>query len=107
MLLGRRDGSASGHGLWGLPGGRVESGEGLPEAAARERHEEMGLDVDPSSLSMPGVRRYGVDGVQGEDFVFLARHASGTPLPCTRPRRSRGSRRATGRRTPCRGSCPC
>lgn len=81
VLLGRRDGSAYGHGLWGLPGGGVESGEGLPEAAARELHEETGLEVPPGALSVLGVRRYAVDGVQGTDFLFLARSWAGEPRP--------------------------
>ena len=81
VLLGRRDGSSYGHGLWGLPGGQVEAGEGLPEAAARELHEEMGLEVGSDALSVLGVRRYAVDGVQGTDFLFLTRSWAGEPQP--------------------------
>lgn len=37
-------------GLWSLPGGSVEAGEGAAQAAAREIHEEIGLRVDPAEL---------------------------------------------------------
>jgi ADP-ribose pyrophosphatase YjhB (NUDIX family) len=33
-------------GLWGLPGGRIEPGESVAEAALREVKEETGLDVE-------------------------------------------------------------
>lgn len=45
VLLGRRTG-ASANGLWTLPGGRVESGESLAEAALRELAEETGAIAD-------------------------------------------------------------
>lgn len=70
VLLGRRDGSAYGHGLWGLP-----------EAAAREVSEETGLTLDPAALAVLGVRRYEVDGAQGTDFLFRVRSWEGTPQP--------------------------
>ncbi len=34
------------HGLWSIPGGKLESGESLVEACRREFHEETGLRVE-------------------------------------------------------------
>jgi len=46
ILLMRR----SDNGLWGLPGGFVELGESVAEAARREVHEETGWTVDIGRL---------------------------------------------------------
>lgn len=81
VLLGRRAGVSYGEGLWGLPGGRVEPGEGLPEAAAREAREEMGVVVRPALLRALGVSRYDLGGVAGADFLFAARAWEGRPRP--------------------------
>jgi 8-oxo-dGTP diphosphatase len=81
VLLGRRDGTGYGAGLWGLPGGRVERGEALADAAVREVWEEMGLQVSAEALTFIGVSRYDVGGTQGSDFLYLARDWSGEPLP--------------------------
>lgn len=78
-MLGRRDGSAYGDGLWGLPGGRVELSEALAEAAAREVWEEVGVKVGP--LQLVGVRRYEVEGVWGVDFFFRAGEWQGEAHP--------------------------
>ncbi len=46
VLLIRRGGEPL-RGEWSIPGGLVELGEGLEEAARRELKEETGLDVEP------------------------------------------------------------
>ena len=43
LLIRRARGTAVGH--WSIPGGRLEFGEGLKAAVAREVHEETGLEV--------------------------------------------------------------
>ena len=46
LLLVQR-GRGAGQGLWSIPGGRVEGGERLTDAVAREVLEETGLSVEP------------------------------------------------------------
>ncbi|MGQ3674481.1 NUDIX hydrolase [Xanthobacter sp. TB0139] len=53
VLLVRR-GSASGcdnAGLWSLPGGKVEPGETVADAALRELHEEVGVEAEITGLA--------------------------------------------------------
>ena len=45
LLQRRKD-----NGLWGIPGGSLEPGESLEEAAIRETYEEVGLVIDQLSL---------------------------------------------------------
>lgn len=50
LLLVKRDREPA-RGLWSLPGGRVEWGESLMEACAREVREETGIEVDIEGLA--------------------------------------------------------
>jgi len=50
LLVRRRD-----NGQWDLPGGRVEPGERVEEAAGRELKEETGLEVEVADLRLLGV----------------------------------------------------
>ena len=50
VLLVRRN-HAPAMGQWSLPGGRVEWGETLREAVAREVREETGVEIDVEGLA--------------------------------------------------------
>ena len=81
VLLGRRAPGRLHAGLWGLPGGKVEAGESLAEAAARELHEETGLQVVPAALVPLGVTHYRTPEGAGFSFFFLAGDLPGDPRP--------------------------
>lgn len=51
VLLTRRPESLRRHaGQWALPGGRLDAGETLEQAALRELHEELRLDLAPDNI---------------------------------------------------------
>ena len=77
VLLIRR-GKPPREGEWSLPGGRIERGEGVREAALRELREETG--VEARLVGLIDV----VDGLFGADFHYvlidyLAEWVSGEP----------------------------
>ena len=50
ILTRRASGLRSHKGQWALPGGRLDEGESAAQAALRELHEEIGLDLAPESV---------------------------------------------------------
>lgn len=76
VLLVER-GSGEGAGLWSVPGGKVEPGESLEAAAAREVHEETGFVVEVGdelwSVTLPTG-----DGRTYEIHCFAATVVSGS-----------------------------
>jgi 8-oxo-dGTP pyrophosphatase MutT (NUDIX family) len=51
LLLTRRADTLRAHaGQWAMPGGRIDHGESAEQAALRELHEEVGLDLDDGAL---------------------------------------------------------
>lgn len=81
VLLVKR-GMAPSRGLYAFPGGRVEAGETLEEAARRELHEETGLEAGP----LTRVAELLVGGAVGDPpvryllQVFSASHVGGEPI---------------------------
>jgi ADP-ribose pyrophosphatase YjhB (NUDIX family) len=76
VLLVRRA-TEPGQGLWSIPGGYVDRGEVVEEAAAREAQEETGLEVRIERL-------LGLYSRPGHPIVvaaYTARVVSGTPRP--------------------------
>lgn len=81
LLVHRRRAPQAGH--WGFPGGHVEPGERLAEAAGRELYEETGVRASPES-ALPAIDLIdrAADGAIRHHFVLVPvrlRYQGGQP----------------------------
>ena len=78
LLMMRRAGTGFFDGLYSLPGGHVEEGESVLQAAVRECREELDIGLVPADLQLFGVvhRRSDSNRI---DFFVQARRWSGEP----------------------------
>jgi 8-oxo-dGTP diphosphatase len=59
ILITRRAPDAHQGDLWEFPGGKVETGESLSQALARELHEELGITIGRTSALLEVKHDYG------------------------------------------------
>lgn len=79
ILLTRRDRASHQGGLWEFPGGKLEPGESLQAALARELQEELAITVERTSALLQVCHDYGDKQVRLE--VHVVWQFSGTALP--------------------------
>jgi len=86
VLLVKR-GSSPGKGLWSIPGGVVEAGENIYEAARRELNEETGIDAKPLGvlLIVNNIVRNNTSRIAYHylilDILFDEKSIKGSPRP--------------------------
>ena len=92
---------------WAMPGGAVDLGESLAQAAVRETQEESGIDCEITGLSGiytdPGhVMLYTSNGEVRQEFsiVLTARATGGQPTPSAETSEVRWVRPGPARRLP-------
>jgi 8-oxo-dGTP diphosphatase len=83
ILLQRRSNTGFEDGNYGPVGGHLEGGESVIQTAIRECREEIGVEVDPASLTVVGVAHYNSPRGAGIDFFLSATRWAGEPFPRT------------------------
>lgn len=72
ILLALREGTGYADGMWNLPSGKLEEAEDAKSALVREAHEELGIRLDPDTLSLAGVVHCRNPEGQGRLGLFFA-----------------------------------
>jgi 8-oxo-dGTP diphosphatase len=90
VLISRRAAAAHQGGLWEFPGGKVEPGESVSEALARELREELGIELGASRPLLLVPFDYGDKAVLLDvhlvtQFSGNARGLEGQPLAWVSP----------------------
>ncbi|WP_040801583.1 NUDIX domain-containing protein [Nocardia higoensis] len=80
LLLTQRGGDDAFTGRWHLPSGKLDEGESITAAAAREACEEVGVVIQPSDLRVVHVVHVAGSGPEPRLGIFLhARRWAGEP----------------------------
>lgn len=79
VLLMRRAGSGYADGMLGLPAGHVDLGETPTACVVREVREELGVELDPETLS-PGGTMFRCSQEPRVDIFFTTSTWTGTPV---------------------------
>lgn len=76
-LVGQRPLEKRHGGLWEFPGGKLDTGESMAEAAARELDEELGMQLVETGPTLAEFRDAGSAYV----ISFVAAEVAGEPVP--------------------------
>ncbi|MEU0469703.1 NUDIX domain-containing protein [Amycolatopsis sp. NPDC006131] len=81
LLTRRRDTNPTFNGRWHLPSGKLDAGESVLHAAAREAEEEIGVLIHPDDLQHLHTLHVNGSGVEPRlGLFFLATRWAGTPV---------------------------
>lgn len=77
ILLLKRSGTGWMDGQWGLPGGKVDHGETMKQAAVREAKEEIGIAIELDDLELALLGHNLSDGNYWMHAIFIVKKYKG------------------------------